>query len=82
MAYMNRAICYSDTGRYDLAIVDCSKVIELEPNFTANYFNRAAAYKELDKKTQAIADFEKCITLTSNPQLIEMTKKHFQELSQ
>ena len=43
MAYMNRAICYSDIGRYDLTIADCSKVIELEPNLIGTYNQRALA---------------------------------------
>lgn len=44
-------------ARYELAITDCSNVIEIEPNFAAAYFNRGFSYMLTNQYDQAIADF-------------------------
>jgi len=82
MAYYNRAYAYNEKGEYDLAIADCNRAIELDPNLAVAYYNRGLAYKEQGKKAEAIADFEKFITLTTNPQWIEMARQQIEELSE
>lgn len=71
----------NEQGRYDDAIEECSKAIELDPNLATVYFNRGFAYRELGNRAEAIADFEKFITLTDNPEWIEMVGRQIEELS-
>lgn len=53
-------------GQYDLAIDDCNKVIELDPNRPRAYENRAIAYFEMQQYDLAIADCNKCMELVPN----------------
>ena len=81
VTYANRAVRYIKEERYELAISDCDKAIESDPNYATTYFNRAAAYNLQGKKAEAIADYEKFITLTDNPESIEEAKQQIEELS-
>ena len=53
----------SDTGHkpipadYEKTIVDCTKVIELDPTDAEAYFYRGMAYRELGEDKKAIADY-------------------------
>lgn len=53
-------------GKYDEAIANYTKAIELDPNFAGAYCNRAIAYHQLKKYDLAIADFSKAIELKPN----------------
>jgi len=57
--------CYTDNAQkqYELAISDCSKAIEIDPNYVNAYSYRALAYSNLKKYDQAIADYTKGIEL-------------------
>ena len=77
-----RTLAYNEKGQYDLAIADCNKTIELDPNLADAYYNRALAYIAQGKKYMAIADFKKFINLTNNPEWIEMARQEIEELSQ
>ena len=56
-AYYNRGIAYANQKKYDLAISDFSKAIELDPKDALAYINRGIAYKAQNKYDQAIADY-------------------------
>jgi regulator of sirC expression with transglutaminase-like and TPR domain len=81
MAYINRGWAYSNKNKWDLAIADYSRAIDLDPNNAILYADRAMAYKGKDKKVEAIADFEKFISLTDDQQLIQRAKQLIDELS-
>jgi tetratricopeptide (TPR) repeat protein len=78
--HANRAYELYEQGRYDEAIEECNKAIELDPNMMEAYGNRTVAYKEQGKKTEAIADLETFITLTNSPEWIEMARQLIEEL--
>jgi len=42
-AYANRAETYNQIGKYDLAIADCDKALEIDPNLVIAYLARASA---------------------------------------
>ncbi|MBI4641981.1 MAG: caspase family protein [Candidatus Tectomicrobia bacterium] len=52
---------YYDEGRYDLAIADFTKAIELDLKYVSAYTNRGLAYHRKDQYDSAIADFTKAI---------------------
>lgn len=44
------------------AIRDCTKAIELDPNYVKAYLRRANLYEETDKFDEALEDFKKVLT--------------------
>ena len=57
-AYYNRGLAEVKTGRFDDAVRDFSKAIEIQPEASA-FFNRGIARVHLRLYEQAILDFEK-----------------------
>ena len=51
----------SDEGRYDEALVDYTKAIDLDPNLAMAYNNRASIYSKRGQYDLAIADYTKAI---------------------
>ena len=43
-AYINRSFIHMRTGEYAKAVVDCTKAIELDPEYSGAYSNRGSAY--------------------------------------
>ncbi len=56
-AYLNRAMCYNETGMPKRAVADFSKAIELNPNDAYPYDQRAILYRTvLNEPAKAAAD--------------------------
>ena len=47
--YYNRGILYYNQQKYDLALSDYNKDIEINPNYAEAYYNRGILYKNLQK---------------------------------
>jgi len=62
--YFGRAFAKYDKKDLDGAIADCSKAIELDPNYAAAYNNRGNAKKDRGDLDGAIADYDKAIELS------------------
>jgi len=65
-SYNNRGIAYAKLNKYEQAIEDFSKAIELDPDFAEAYNNRGLSYAELNEHEQAIKDYDKAIELNPN----------------
>ena len=63
LAYNNRANSYHHKREYDKAIADCTRAIELNPNFAAAYYNRGVVYKRRNEAQAARRDFERAAAL-------------------
>ena len=59
--------------KYEKAIDDCSKSIQLDPNYALAYYNRGVAYQGLEEYEKAKADYRKALTI--NPDL-ELAKEN------
>eukprot|EP01119_Soliformovum_irregulare_P011632 TRINITY_DN2938_c0_g1_i4.p1 TRINITY_DN2938_c0_g1~~TRINITY_DN2938_c0_g1_i4.p1 ORF type:complete len:484 (-),score=130.44 TRINITY_DN2938_c0_g1_i4:13-1464(-) len=57
--YCNRAAAYLKLGKHQEAIDDCTKTIEIDPNYEKAYLRRAAASMKMEKWDDAIRDYEK-----------------------
>jgi tetratricopeptide (TPR) repeat protein len=68
--YNNRGVAYYNQGKFDLAIADYNKAIELNPKGAEAYNNRGNAYSKQGNLQQAIADYNKAIEL--NPKGAEV----------
>jgi Tfp pilus assembly protein PilF len=62
-AHTNLGVVYSLQGKFDLAIEECEKAIELEPEFGDSYNNLGSYLISLGREEEAIAWFEKAINV-------------------
>ncbi len=62
-AYNNRGLAKHDLERYEEAIRDYDKAIELQPDYAAAYHNRGLAKNSLQRYEEAIKDYDKVIEL-------------------
>ena len=64
--YSNRGDSKKQLGRYEEAIKDYDKAIELNPNDAYYYSNRGDSKKQLGRYEEAIKDYDKAIELDHN----------------
>lgn len=65
-AHMNRGICHSLSEKYDLAIADFDKSIELDAKEPYAYYFRGESYASLNKYDKAIEDYTTAIKMQPN----------------
>ncbi|XP_020590695.1 tetratricopeptide repeat protein 1 [Phalaenopsis equestris] len=63
MCHANRAVCFSKLGKYDDAIKESNKALELNPSYVKALFRRGEAHEKLEHYEEAIADMKKIIEL-------------------
>ncbi|KAK1130274.1 hypothetical protein K0M31_018412 [Melipona bicolor] len=61
--YANRAAAKLKCLDRESAITDCTKAIELNPDYVKVYVRRARLYEETDKLDEALEDYKKILTL-------------------
>ena len=64
--YMLRSRARDSSGKFDGALEDANKYIELEPGDAYGYLNRSRIYISMDKPESALADATKAIELEPN----------------
>ena len=69
--YFFKGIAMDELGEYEIAIVNYSKSIEYEPNYSENFQNRGLAYYHNKDYDNAIADYKKALELDPNNKLAE-----------
>ncbi len=63
LAYIGRGLMLDSLNKYDDAVADYTKAIELDPEESNGYINRANTYSKQDKFEKALADYTKAIEL-------------------
>jgi len=61
--YYNRGAAHYSDGRYDKAISDYSRFIEINPDYADSYYRRARAYEAKGRYEQAVSDYDECIRI-------------------
>lgn len=62
-AYLNRGVIYTMTEKYDSALSDYNKSIELDPKEPYAYYFRGQAYASLEQHDKAITEYGQAIKL-------------------
>lgn len=55
--YCNRAACYLFQKQFDKVAADCTRALELKPNYGKAHSRRAQAYERLGKLREAMVDY-------------------------
>jgi tetratricopeptide (TPR) repeat protein len=63
VAYKNRGVFFQEKGRFDRAIEDYDKAIDLDPFYAHAYNNRGLALEKTGRLDKAFADYDKAIAL-------------------
>jgi len=64
--YNNRGIIYKEQKKWELALADYNKAIQINPNDAEAYNNRGIIYEEQKKWELALADYNKAIQINPN----------------
>jgi tetratricopeptide (TPR) repeat protein len=64
--YYERALEFSDLGKYKQAIEQYTKAIQTDSKYTKAYFNRGALYFNNNEFENSISDFSKVLELSPN----------------
>lgn len=62
-AYYNLGVSYWTIGNKEKSLLNYSKAIEVDSNYTEAYYGRAVGYHNLNQADNAIADYSKVIAL-------------------
>jgi tetratricopeptide (TPR) repeat protein len=65
-AYNNRASAHNTARRFEQAITDCSKAIELSPMLAEAWNNRGVAYRNTGQIERAVGDYIRAVELNPN----------------
>ncbi|KAF5742107.1 Tetratricopeptide repeat (TPR)-like superfamily protein [Tripterygium wilfordii] len=63
MCHSNRAICFVKLGKYEDAIKECTKALELNPTYMKALIRRGEAHEKLEHYEEAISDMKKILEL-------------------
>lgn len=70
MLYSNRSAAYAKSNKYDLALKDAEKTIEIKPDWSKGYSRKGSALSYLGKYDEAIETYEKGLMIDpTNSQL-------------
>ncbi|KAJ6844347.1 putative tetratricopeptide repeat protein 1 [Iris pallida] len=66
MCHANRAVCFLKLGRYNDAITECTKALELKPSYVKALLRRGEAHEKLEHYEEAIGDMKMIIEIDSS----------------
>ena len=65
-AILNRGNAYKNLKKYEKALDDYNKIIDIEPNFSDAHNNKGIVLQELQKLDEAIISFDRAIKINPN----------------
>lgn len=80
--HSNRATVRAKLGSYAGAIEDCTRALEIDPDFSKVYWRRADCFMKLEKFEEAVRDYEKAFSMDgSNRGIIFVFQIYFHSLN-
>ena len=76
---LNRGIFYTQQEKYELALKDLNRAIELDPENPLAYFSRGNVYTLQEKWEPATADYERALELNPNDFQVQMSLKNIEQ---
>lgn len=76
--YMTRGLLFYKNGKYEAAIQDFDKAIEINPKYEGAYSNRGLAKYHLNYDSLALQDINKAIEIDSNNHFAKSVKQELQ----
>ncbi|EPY33557.1 DnaJ like protein subfamily C member 7 [Angomonas deanei] len=74
--YCNRAAAYKEIGSYREGVEDCTRAIEIAPDFFKAYARRARCHINLGDNFAAVRDFKKALSLEKGDRELEKELRH------
>ena len=68
--------------KYELAIINYSKALEINPNYANAFYNRGFCYANLKKHELAITDYNKAIEILNGISISDEYKKYLASFAQ
>lgn len=81
VCFANRGITFINLGRFDEAVSDLNKAIELDPKSSFAYAGRGLAYLREDRVESSRRDAEKALSLRPDKETRKMAEKILKEMS-
>jgi DnaJ family protein C protein 7 len=78
--YCNRSACYGKLGKWDEAIADATKAIDLNPSYLKAYLRRAQCYQQVDKHEEAYRDYQKASDMDKDNRELRQKVKEAEKL--
>lgn len=69
--YSNRSAAYAKAGKYESALDDAEKTVQIKPDWAKGYSRKGAAFSYLGRKDDAIAAYEEGLRLEPNNTLLK-----------
>jgi Tfp pilus assembly protein PilF len=69
IGHYNRGVDYIQQEKYDLALAEFTKAINIDPRYAEAYLNRGFLYEQQEKPDLALSDYNQAINI--NPRLAE-----------
>ena len=79
-AYYTRSILWGNLGKWDKAIDDITKSIEINPNDAESFKTRAEMYVNTKHYEEAIDDVNHALTIDSNTDVTDLMIKHIESV--
>ncbi|XP_019864402.1 PREDICTED: tetratricopeptide repeat protein 1-like isoform X2 [Amphimedon queenslandica] len=63
VCHSNRAACYLKLGKHEEVVEDCTKALELKPDYLKALIRRGQSYEALERLDEALEDYKKVLEI-------------------
>ena len=75
----NRAACCMELGRYEEAVTECTRALELDPKYLKALIRRCKAHEELDQLDECLADMDAALEIDPKQSKLRAERNKMEE---